>query len=412
MNTTGGCFRGLYVLLFQLVLFIAPSVHAQYTDSLSLTVLSSHELSVADSSGKEIARLRPTPIRQPVNLLADRNLKISYGYDAQYRLSAILYADFAAPQQQRFVVLGQPFTLVPEGLFMLTWSKDLRAVQIEQLLPLPSGSGILTGRQQAREKVSRRFSVIPSWMEPVTPPPPFKLADMPQEEARLVEVRGTVLALPDLKARTALKAVENTVLPPSLLLQTGPDGCAAVLLGNVNSVRLAPNSEGSVAQKFSGSVRETVVTLNRGMAFLRVGTRQGEIQNFSVKTPYGSAVAKGTNFAVIVDDGKMTVCSASGRVALLSPNGTETGSVFAKLGQQIDVKSSAGQMSTAEAKAAVARLVDISNEFNDKVVPLLQRLAVGGKLTAEEKEYLRQTPQITPEGGTHQFGPANGNTAP
>lgn len=132
------------------------------------------------------------------------------------------------------------------------------------------------------------------WSEPVTSPdghaPSVGLNAMV-----LVEVRGEVTIK---SANGEEKHVTSgTPVPSGASVITSDKSSAAVFMGGVNSARLLPNTDVKVTQNLAGTVRHTVIDLDSGTVFSRVGHRVGETQDYSVKTPEGVAAARGTEFA-------------------------------------------------------------------------------------------------------------------
>ena len=99
-------------------------------------------------------------------------------------------------------------------------------------------------------------------------------------------------------------------------------------MGGVNSVRLMPDTEIQVTQQVDGSLRKTVVALQRGTVFNRVGHHDGEKQSYQVETPQGVSVAKGTEFADSLTNGHHYVFVVKGIVATIM-NGIQTGTLIA-----------------------------------------------------------------------------------
>jgi hypothetical protein len=127
------------------------------------------------------------------------------------------------------------------------------------------------------------------WSEPVTPPNgPAPAVGL--DEIKLVEVHGSVsVALANGETKTG---VEGMIVPSGSTVTTLDNGCAALFMGGVNSARLMPRCELTVTQTLDGAVRKTLIDLQRGAVFSRVGQHSGETQDYKVRTPEGVADAE------------------------------------------------------------------------------------------------------------------------
>ena len=122
------------------------------------------------------------------------------------------------------------------------------------------------------------------WSEPVTAPN----GAAPQvglNEIKLVEVHGPVsVTLANGETQTG---VEGMTVPSGSKVTTFDNASAALFMGGVNSARLMPRCELTVTQSFDGTVRKTLIDLERGAVFSRVGQRSGETQDYQIRTPEG-----------------------------------------------------------------------------------------------------------------------------
>ena len=159
------------------------------------------------------------------------------------------------------------------------------------------------------------------WLEPVTPPSmPVSLGILP-DVMQIRETQGDVSVVLPSGPGTYVPATEEMPIPNGTLVKTGPGGTTAVLFGGVDSVRLAPNSEAVVEQEVTPQLRSTKVDVKSGVVFSKVGLRPEEKQDYRVHTPFGTAVAKGTDFACVVMPDRTDVWIAQGTVEFDKPDG-------------------------------------------------------------------------------------------
>jgi hypothetical protein len=163
------------------------------------------------------------------------------------------------------------------------------------------------------------------WAEPITSPD----GTAPQvgaNQMKLIEVTGDVsITLPD---GGTSSGQDGMLVPSGSTVATSGGSSAALFMGGVNSVRLMPDTKIKVTQQVSDSLRKTVIALQEGTVFNRVGHHDGETQSYQVETPEGVAVAKGTEFADSLTDGHHYVFVVKGIVAMIM-NGIQTGTLSA-----------------------------------------------------------------------------------
>jgi hypothetical protein len=159
------------------------------------------------------------------------------------------------------------------------------------------------------------------WAEPITPPN-GAAPHVASNEMKLLEVQGDISFTPP--GGSSQAGANEMLVPSGSTISTTDGGSAALFMGGVNSIRLLPSTEVQVTQQLDGSVRKTVVVLNKGSLFSRVGHRDGERQDYRVQSPEGVSMAKGTEFADAVVNGHHYVFVVKGVVAMLM-NGIQTG---------------------------------------------------------------------------------------
>jgi hypothetical protein len=157
----------------------------------------------------------------------------------------------------------------------------------------------------------------------------------------------------------ALKADDS--LAPGDRLETGPDA-RLVLRRGADTIVVAPNSSVAIPPEQRGGV----TTLLQAMGTLLVKVERRATPNFEVRTPYLTAVVKGTSFAVSVDASGAGVHVLEGQVQVSDPGGAQsallapgsTARVGATPGRpmQLDGPARRVEAQPAVASAAVARI--------------------------------------------------------
>ena len=222
------------------------------------------------------------------------------------------------------------------------------------------------------------------WAEPVTPPggspPPVGLNEM-----KLVDVYGPVtVKTPD----GAIKQGANGMTVPSgSTILTSDRSSAAVFIGGVNSARLLPNTNVSVTQNLSGSVRHTMIDLRDGTVFSRVGRRPGEKEDYRVSTPEGVAAARGTSFAdhrgkdgsgnyhhyVYVVEGIVEMVVNGNTFKIIAGNGA--------------VMGMGSIPPTQDEKTVLMGILNMLQQFNVDLNAILAKISGGTPLTDAELKY-------------------------
>jgi biopolymer transport protein ExbD len=234
------------------------------------------------------------------------------------------------------------------------------------------------------------------WLEPVTPPSmpltPEGLGIAP-DAMQIREPQGDVtVALPD-NPSNFFPATNRMIVPDGAIVKTGEDGTAAVLLGGVNSLRLAPNSQASVEQTVTPDLRSTRVDLKAGAAFSKVGLRPGAAQDYEVRTEAGTVKVKGTDFLTVVGVDHTNVFLVQGvvefdgpdgkRMALAKSNGTGEPQII-----QSELAARGGKGPPPPVIGEATMAFDFIPTINVKVKALREKEAAGTTLTPEEKQYL------------------------
>jgi hypothetical protein len=228
------------------------------------------------------------------------------------------------------------------------------------------------------------------WSEPITPYNPSALPPISSTEVKLLEIRGTVtVAQPG--STQEIPATEGMLLPPGSVVKTATDSCVAAFMGGVNSVRVYPNSELTVQQNLSEGKRETVVDMKKGVVFANVGQRDGEKQDFKVKSAMGVAAAKGTAYVVRVEGNLLFVAALIGMVDVTDANGKLIGTAQPSAPGYPGIVANRVASETAN-NAILALIVAIVQKFNTKVNDLMAKDPAA--LTQAEKDWLLRVPRL------------------
>lgn len=307
-------------------------------DNFSLSFDSNARLVITGAKNKTAVVLPPATVDQVVRV-GDTSFHASYGQDEHGSPTAVFSPDASDPKDLHFDVLSNKVDADSKAIVTMTFSNTHDNVHIDpgssgfvyinsapskpstlsnpgSDKPLPESIGNSPSAPVHIMCDSMWYEYTPAIEEPnlyVAGPPPPKVPSPPYywsepvtsplgtsptvgpEEMRLVECQGEVeLHLAD---GTTQMATEGRVVPSGAILVTQSRASVAVFMGGVNSVRLMPNTEVKICQDVEGSVRNTLIDLDRGTAFSRVGSRHGERQNYQVRTSQGTATATGTEFA-------------------------------------------------------------------------------------------------------------------
>lgn len=233
---------------------------------------------------------------------------------------------------------------------------------------------------------------VHDWLEPITPPSmPASLGIAP-DAMQIREPQGDVqVALPS-SPTSFVPATDSMAIPNGSVVKTGDGGTAAVLFGGVNSVRLTPQSEAAVQQTVTPQLRTTEIDLKSGAAFSKVGLRPGEKQDYRVKSPFGVAAARGTDFVTVVMPDRTDVWIAQGTVQLDQPNGQMVGTVKSDGKGALKIVRFPVIDDAHKAMAASAETMTMAMNFiplaNVKTKALHDQMAQGTKLSPQEKTYV------------------------
>jgi hypothetical protein len=221
------------------------------------------------------------------------------------------------------------------------------------------------------------------WMEPVTPPNRAQAPKVAPDKMALVEINGEV------KVNTIpLRANKQQEVSSGALIETGAGSSVAVFMGGVNSIRLAENSSMRLQHKIMSGFREVIAEIDRGLIFVKVGQRAGEEQRLIIRTPKGIVEAKGTDFAVWIDDHGTYVFLKSGQVNLMSGQ-TPTQVLKAPEDPAGLSIGSLQKISMDRLHAMVPMILNHLKSLNTKTNQILEKASRGLALQKNEKEYLQ-----------------------
>ncbi len=153
------------------------------------------------------------------------------------------------------------------------------------------------------------------------------IAFMAMEHAKAAPKSGNVTVVvgnvtvtpPNGGAPKALKAGDVVVIGSTV--KTGADSRAVIVMTATSAVRIAANSEVVIAEmKESETEPKVLLDLKSGSlgALLKPGVQAN--MDFRVKTPSGVAAARGTFFAVVVENGKGFAQVKEGKVEIIPEN--------------------------------------------------------------------------------------------
>ncbi|NNE92976.1 MAG: FecR domain-containing protein [Verrucomicrobiales bacterium] len=131
-----------------------------------------------------------------------------------------------------------------------------------------------------------------------------------------VAVGQVTVTPPDGGAAKALKAGDTVAVGSTV--KTGADSRAVIVMTKVSAIRIAADSEVVITEmKESDTEPKVLVDLKSGSlgALLKPGA-EGKM-DFKVKTPSGVAAARGTFFAVVVEDGKGFAQVKNGKIEIV-----------------------------------------------------------------------------------------------
>ncbi|HUB68391.1 MAG TPA: FecR family protein [Candidatus Methylacidiphilales bacterium] len=275
------------------------------------------------------------------------------------------------------------------------WKGDVLKVDPSAVIIPPGGYTrqgdlyFLTGRKHGPKVVYAQ--VMNDWIEPITPPD-VKSLGIPSDVMEVREPQGDVqVALPSAPAMF-VPVQDGMTLANGSVVKTGANGTAAVVFGGVESARFIPNSTGAVQQSLTPGLRSTEIDLTRGAVFSKVGKPLGEKEDYTIKTIYGVAAARGTDFVAVAMPSRTDVWIAEGTVQLNQPSGAMVGRISAEGAGPLkivrfplmpDARNS--MMASAETMTMAMNFIPLANQ---KVKALRDRLARGEKLTAAEMKYL------------------------
>ncbi|MCE0484307.1 MAG: FecR family protein [Methylacidiphilales bacterium] len=236
------------------------------------------------------------------------------------------------------------------------------------------------------------------WIEPITPSNMPASLNIPPDAMQIREPHGDVtVALPTAPANF-VPVNDGMTIPNGSVVKTGGDGTAAVLFGGVDSARLIPNSEAAVQQTVTEASRSTEVDLTKGAVFSKVGQRIGEKEDYQVKTEFGVAAARGTDFVTVAMPARTDVWIAQGTVQLSQPDGKLVGTVKSDGGGPLKIirfpviaDPHQAMLASAETMTAAFNFIPMANI---KIKALRDQMAQGVKLTPTEQNYLSRIKKV------------------
>ncbi len=159
-----------------------------------------------------------------------------------------------------------------------------------------------------------------------------------------------------------------------------------------------PNSAAAVQQTVTAQSRSAEVDLTTGGVFSKVGTQEGVKGEYEVHTPFGNAVAHGTDFVTIISGSHTDVWVAQGTVSL-EPPGSKVGDAATSDGTgPLKIMRFPGITDPHQSVLAdVESMTEILNFIplaNQKIKALRTKQDSGTPLTANEQAYLQRIKQV------------------
>ena len=111
---------------------------------------------------------------------------------------------------------------------------------------------------------------------------------------------------------------EGDIVAVGSTLKTGENSNATVTMTTTSAIRLGPNSEAVVAEIVeSKEAPKVLLDLKNGTVGALVKPETSGKMDFKIKTPSGTAVAKGAFYSVSVENGKGYVQTKDGEVVIV-----------------------------------------------------------------------------------------------
>ncbi|WP_395745767.1 FecR domain-containing protein [Prosthecobacter sp.] len=145
---------------------------------------------------------------------------------------------------------------------------------------------------------------------------PTNVKKQAPQSGKVTIVSGKVTETPPGQPEHALK--EGDIVTVGSTLKTGADSHATVTMTTTSAIRLGPDSEAVVAEIVeSKDAPKVLVDLKNGTVGALVKPEGSGKMDFKIKTPSGTAVAKGAFYSVSVENGKGYVQTKDGEVVIV-----------------------------------------------------------------------------------------------
>jgi len=113
-----------------------------------------------------------------------------------------------------------------------------------------------------------------------------------------------------------MPASKGLALMPKDSISTGPDSWVSLELKAGQFVLVQENSVVQINEITNGSIKETIVSIDRGKVWVNINNALGKKEKFTVVTPTASISVRGTFFSVDTNSDNTTVCVMSGKVEM------------------------------------------------------------------------------------------------
>jgi hypothetical protein len=149
---------------------------------------------------------------------------------------------------------------------------------------------------------------------------PANVQKQEPQVGKVTVVMGNVAEIPLGAQERPLK--EGSIVTPGSTIRTGADSRATVTMTTTSAVQIGPGSEVLVSEMVdSKDTSKVLLDLKKGTVGALVNPGGKGKTDFKIKTPSGTAVAKGAFYSVAVENGKGYVQTKEGDVVIVPLDG-------------------------------------------------------------------------------------------
>lgn len=147
---------------------------------------------------------------------------------------------------------------------------------------------------------------------------PANVKKQQPQMGKVTTVTGSATETPAGEAAHPLK--EGDIIAVGSTLKTGADSSATITMTSTSAIRLGANAEAVVSEIVESKEEPRVLLdLKNGTIGALVKPETSGKMDFKIKTPSGTAVAKGAFYSVSVENGKGYVQTKDGEVVIVPP---------------------------------------------------------------------------------------------